>query len=370
MRLLDRYLLLEWLKALGLALAATLGLLLFMDMYSNLGDLVSDKAKLRDIFFYYGLLLPSFLPAVLPMSQLVSLLFIVGNLHRNLEITAMRAAGVSLWRIARPWWIGGAVLAVVLGWFDAVVVPSAVTSARAFRDNLHHRAMLKSHPSGEAGLVPDLTYDNGPARRRWFIDSFNTDTRVAHGIHVYEFTPDGRDTRTVLAYEGHFDTATGDWVLSQGREMKFDTTGSPMELIPFTGDRAFAELADDPARMLTLRQNAGNLSLDELRNALTQAPAGGNPALDAYAVEYYSILTKPLICLLIVGLAVPFAVAGIRTGPAVGASKAIGLFFAYYLVSGISTHLGYQHFLPSYRAAGVPIIVMLGLSLWLFRRAA
>ena len=370
MRLLDRYLLLEWLKALGLALGATLGLLLFMDMYGNLGDLIADGAKLRDIFAYYGLLLPSFLPAVLPMSQLVTLLFIVGNLHRNLEITAMRAAGLSLWRIARPWWIGGVVLAVVLGWFDAVVVPGSVTAARNYRDNLHHQAERRAHPGGEAGLVLDLTYDNGPAHRRWFIDSYSTDTGVAHGVHVYEFDKSGHDTRSVLAYEGHFDPAAHGWILSKGREMKFDETGSPMQLIPFAGERTFADLADDPAHMLTLRQNAGNLSLDELRGALLQAPAGDNPALDAYAVEYYSILTKPLICLLIVGLAVPFAVAGIRTSPAVGASKAVGLFFAYYIVAGVSTHLGNQHFLPSYLAAGMPIFIMLGMSLWLFRRAA
>jgi len=369
-RLLDRYLLLEWLKALGLALGATLAVLLLEDMYGNLGDLVSDGAHPREVVIYYGLLLPSFLPAVLPMSQLVSLLFIVGNLHRNLEVTAMRAAGLSLWRIARPLWLGGVVLAVVLAWFDAVVVPGAVTAARNFRDQLHHQAEKQHHPGGDAGLVLDLTYDNATARRRWFIDSYSSDTRIAHGVHIYEFNAKGLDTRTVLAYEGHFDPASNHWVLSRGREMRFDDTGSPMQLIPFTAERTFAEFSDDPARMLTLRQSAGNLSLDELRSALVQAPAGGNPAMDAYAVEYYSILTKPLICLLIVGLAVPFAVAGIRTSPAVGASKAVGLFFAYYIVSGVSTHLGNQHFLPSYLAAGLPIFVMLGLSLWLFRRAA
>ena len=370
MRLLDRYLLAEWLKALGLALGATLAVLLLEDMYGNLGDLVADHAHPREVIIYYGLLLPSFLPAVLPMSQLLSLLFIVGNLHRNHEITAMRAAGVSLWRIARPLWIGGAALALLLGWFDAVVVPASVKDSREFRDHLHRQAELAAHPGGEAALITQLTYDNGPLNRRWFMDSFSTDTRIAHGVHVYEFNAQGGFLRTIDAYEGHFDPAAVDWVLSQGRETYFDPNGAPKQLVPFAGDRTFAELHDDPARMLTLRQDAGRLSLDELQSALTQAPAGGNPALDAYAVEYYSILTRPLICLLAVGLAVPLAVAGVRASAMVGASKAVGLFFLYYIVSGVSTHLGSQHYLPAIAAAGLPIVVMLGLSMWLFRRAA
>jgi lipopolysaccharide export LptBFGC system permease protein LptF len=121
--------------------------------------------------------------------------------------------------------------------------------------------------------------------------------------------------------------------------------------------------------MLNLRQDPKDLSLDELGKTLTQAPSL-NAAMDSFAVQYYTILSKPLICLLIVGLAVPFAVAGVRASPMVGASKAVGLFFAYYLVTGLSTHLGDQHYLPAFAAAWAPIAAMLGLSLWLFRRAA
>ena len=79
--------------------------------------------------------------------------------------------------------------------------------------------------------------------------------------------------------------------------------------------------------------------------------------MDAFAVQYYAILVKPLICLLVVGLAVPFAVAGVRTNPMVGASKALGLFFCLLHCGGhLSSAFG-QPTLPAAAAwpPGLPV---------------
>ena len=370
MRLLDRYILFEWLKALGLALGATLGVLLLEDLYGNVGDLLSDGAKARDVVHYYGLLLPSFLPAVLPMSQLVSLLFVLGNLHRNNEITAMRAAGLSLWRISRPLWIGGAALAALLAWLDTSIVNHAVEEARTFRVNLHQTAALRKNPQAEIAVVGQLTYNNNAAHRQWFINHYSPATGVANGISVYEIDENGVNRRYVLARSGHFDAATGGWTLEGVAEILFAPDGINQPQAPKYAKKTYPEFSSDsPEQMLRLRQKPGDLSSNELKTVLDRTTTGDG-VTDAFAVEYYSMLAKPLICLLIVGLAVPFAVAGVRTSPLVGASKAIGLFFVYYLIAGISNHLGGQHYLPAILAAWMPIAIMLGLSIWFFRKAA
>ncbi|HTB64314.1 MAG TPA: LptF/LptG family permease, partial [Opitutales bacterium] len=126
---------------------------------------------------------------------------------------------------------------------------------------------------------------------------------------------------------------------------------------------------ESPAAMLNLHKDAQDLSLDELEKTITEVPAA-NPAMNSYAVEYYALLAKPFICLLIVGLAVPLAVAGVRTNALAGASQAIGWFFAYYVVAGMCTHLGNLHYLPAIVAAWLPLTAMFGVSLWLFRKAA
>ena len=76
---------------LGLVLGATLGLLLMQAMYDDFRDLLADGATAVDLAVYYMIKLPSYLSVVLPLALLVSLLYTLGQMHRNHEITALRA---------------------------------------------------------------------------------------------------------------------------------------------------------------------------------------------------------------------------------------------------------------------------------------
>ena len=368
MRLLDRYLLAEWLKIFGLTLVATLAVLLLYDLYGQLADLRSYGAHGGQVFFYFALLMPSYLPVVLPLSQLVSLLFAVGNLHRHNEIIAMRSAGLSLWRIALPLWLGGLGLAVVLWLLNASIVPWSVERARAFRENLHYNSEARGHANADAGVIPQLTYANDAQHRIWFINHFDDPSYRGLGVQIYETDSLGRDQRHVLAKEGYFDDTSGHWVLLNGRELLFDSAGQQWRNLPFD-KKDFPEFTETPTSMKILRQRPGDLSLAELRAALTLAPAAENPAMQAFAVRYNEILASPFICLIIVGLAVPFAVSGVRVNPMVSASKSVGLFFAYYVVQQLSTHLSNPEYVSPVVAAWLPMVLMLAFAVWLFRRA-
>ena len=89
----DRHLLREWLQILGLVLAATCGLLLVQVLYDDFRQLSELGARGWVLARYVAVRMPSFLTVVLPLSLLVSLLYVLGKLHRSNELTAMRAAG-------------------------------------------------------------------------------------------------------------------------------------------------------------------------------------------------------------------------------------------------------------------------------------
>ena len=105
MSLIDRYVLKEWLIAFALTLGVIVGVLILQNMYDSLPDLLRTDASFKQICLYYSLALPTYLPAILPIALLVSLLFALGNLHRNNEIIAMRASGLSLMHISRSLWV-------------------------------------------------------------------------------------------------------------------------------------------------------------------------------------------------------------------------------------------------------------------------
>jgi lipopolysaccharide export system permease protein len=89
-----------------------------------------------------------------------------------------------------------------------------------------------------------------------------------------------------------------------------------------------------------------------------------------HRIEYASIVSSPLICLIIMLIAIPFSLSGVRVNPMVGVSKAIGLLFVYYITCGIGRVLGTQQTLSPTMAAWFPNGVMLVVAFGLYRVCA
>src|SRR5258706_11063433 len=103
MRLLDPYLLRELLIPLGYCLGGFVLLIVFFDLFAQLNHFQSIKLRVGDIAEYYLVSLPSTLALVLPMALLLALLYALTNHARHHELTAIRAAGISLWRLSVPY---------------------------------------------------------------------------------------------------------------------------------------------------------------------------------------------------------------------------------------------------------------------------
>ncbi len=123
MRLLDRYLFRELLTPLAYCLG---GFLIFWnayDLFTELQEMQERKLHLLDVLEYSAAMTPEFLVTVLPIGLLLALLYTLTNHARHNEITAMRAAGVSLWRLCVPYFIVGLVMSVVLFGLNEWCVP-------------------------------------------------------------------------------------------------------------------------------------------------------------------------------------------------------------------------------------------------------
>lgn len=364
MNTIDRYILREWFLAFLLTMGVVVGLMLLEDVYDDLPDLLAYGATVGDIVRYYRLLFPSFLPMVLPVALMVSILFSLGGLHRNNEITALRAAGLSLWRISRSLWLAGAVVAGVLFLLNARWVPEAIEGARRMKDNLAYEAQAAEREPDQIGVTTGLAFLNDREGRLWFINRFSDYTVRGYGITVSRLDDAGQETARIMASEGFYEYVEGYWVLQRGRILTFDEdTGEALSSVPFD-TREFRDLTDDPALMKALRKRAKDLSFNELGAILDKMPPAEFPQARPYLVRYHVVLANPVTALIVVGIAVPFAVAGVRVNPLVGVSKAAGLFGLYFLGSNLILVLGDRGILDPVLAAWLPKCAMLAAALW------
>ena len=261
MSLLDRYILKEWIQGFVLILGLIVGILILHNMYDSLPDLLDMDARPTEIIFYYMLALPSYLPVILPIAFLVSLLFSLGNMHRNNEIIAMRASGAGLLRISRSLWLVGIVLTGFLFYLTASLVPFSVEQSRTFISNLEYKAQEETSDSKDQGLVYNLGFDNRRDRRLWFMNRFSERAWLGLGVSVFLRDENGQELGRIAASEAYFDDTEKCWVFLNGRELVFDPqTGDPLRILSFE-EKIFDTFHEDPDLMLSLHKDPKELSI-------------------------------------------------------------------------------------------------------------
>ncbi|MDX2109555.1 MAG: LptF/LptG family permease [Verrucomicrobiota bacterium] len=374
MNLVDRHIIREWLIAFALALGVILGILLLFDISDNLKDLIDFDAGAGGILRYYLTFTLTLIPAVLPIALMVSILFSLGVLHRNNEIIALRAAGLSLWRITRSLWLVGVALTLGLFYLNAHLVPWAVEETHAMMEQYSERHQATASTAAVALRSEPLSFYNDVAHRLWYINAYDKHTRKGLGVTVSQLDARQREITRIYANSASYDPLRQRWTFYNGREDGVDSDAEDPAAIADTYSldrftvRTYA-FSEDPVIMRTLEKRPKDLSFNELSTLLIQMPTDSVPQMRAYEVHYHRILANPVACLIVVGLAIPFAVAGVRTNPMVGICKAIALFALYYVVSSLSSLVGSRGLLPPALAAWVPNLLMLLTALYFSRKA-
>jgi lipopolysaccharide export system permease protein len=364
----DRHLLREWLQILGLVLAATCGLLVVQVLYDDFRTLRELGARGWVLGEYLAVTLPSFLALVLPLALLISLLYTLGTLHRANELTALRAAGVGFGRMMAPIWAVGVLCCGLSWWLNTRIVPWSVERSRELKEELQFQHDVKTLTPDRTGAAYSVAFDNQRARRMWFFNRYSKFTQHAYGVSVSELDARRHETGRIVAAEAWVEGAQGGWHFKNGRALTFSAeTGELLADQPFT-EKSVAGYDEQPDLMLLIDRRPIDLSLHELRELIDYLTGEHSPKVVDYAVRYFSLIADTLSPLIVIAIAIPFAVAGVRVNPAVGVSKSIGLFFLYYVLANLASSLATKGILEPDLAAWVPNTGLAALAAWFFAR--
>jgi lipopolysaccharide export system permease protein len=136
---LDRYIFRQLFWGL-IAVTAGLTALIWLTQSLRFVELVVNRGLSLLVFMHLtGLLIPSFIAVILPITTYVVIQFIYQRLAGDREITVMRAAGLSPFSLARPA-LAVALLATITGyWLNLLVVPETLASFREFQWEIRNK---------------------------------------------------------------------------------------------------------------------------------------------------------------------------------------------------------------------------------------
>ncbi len=359
-RILDRYILREWAKVFTLCLASFSGLLLISEAYNWIPEFINWGSSTGSVLAYLGCSVVIRVSMIVPISLLVSTVFVLSAMNRNQELAAARAAGIGMGRITAPlWWMAG-VLAGLLILLNAIWVPDALEVQSRILEREQFAAL---HAKGSA-VVPTaqadyVSFQNAKAHRFWLMTRLGLNAGQAFEISVDTFDKQGRRLRSVKADFADFKKVNGryQWTFREGRDLKFNPVDGTLISQPRFKELVLAEYDEDPEVMLLARQDPEVLSFREVARYVDQAGAAAAGRNAAYAMRYHTILAAPAICFVVVAVAIPFSVIGGRVSPMVGVAKTFGLFLAFYFASSVCNALGVSGTLPPVMAAWLPTAV-------------
>ncbi len=196
MRLLDRYLLRELILPLGICLGGFLLFWVAFDLFSELSNFQQQRAGFLQIALLYWVRLPQLLLTILPVGLLLALLYALTQHARHLELTAMRAAGVGIWRICLPYYLVGLLFSGLLLFINEVIAPDA----REREDTLRASWSDSDQATSTRAWRWNVSFFNHADVRSWSLGGLNLDTGELRQPRVALFLP--ADSHQELVAEG------------------------------------------------------------------------------------------------------------------------------------------------------------------------
>ena len=359
--LIDAYVVREFLGYLGLMLASFLVLVLIFTFFDLVGDILRTHTSMIVVLQYLLYLSPQMLYLMIPVAILVAVLVTFGLMSKANEVTALKACGVSIYRLMIPVLLVSFLLCGVQFGLDATWLPGANRKQDALRNQ------IKGHPA-QTFQLPERKWMFGKGNDIYYFQFFDPGRNEFANISVYRFDPQQFQlTQTIFARSAHWDEHIQGWVFDDGwvRDMKgSDVTRYQPFLVA-----GFKELHETPSYFKTESLQGTQMSYPELSRYIQDLQRSGYDVA-RLSVQLQKKIAYPLITIVMALLAFPFSLSVGRRGTVTGMALAISVAIVYWVSAGLLEAMGNLGQLPPMLAAWAPDILFALAGGWLLLRVA
>jgi LPS export ABC transporter permease LptG/LPS export ABC transporter permease LptF len=347
-RILDEYILREFTGMFALVLAGFVLLMIVFTFFDLVGDILRNHIALSVVGAYLLNLTPSMLYNIAPLAVLIAALVTFGVMNRNSEIVAIKATGISLYRLIIPIVTMAAVLAVVLFLFDQYYLPQANRKQEALRNQIKGRpTQTYLHPE-QKWMFGQKPLPGEPGRI-FYYEFFDPDRNEFANLSVFEFDPGTFQlTRRIFAKRVVWSRDSAGWVFENGWVR--DVEGANVRDYRTFLETSFPEIRATPDYFKKEDLQSQEMNFGQLDHYIHDLQQSGFDT-KRLSVALWHKLSYPLIAVVMAVLAIPFALSMGRRGSITGVAVAIAVALAYMVIDNLFGAMGYVNYLPAYMAA-------------------
>jgi len=352
--ILDRYIIRKYLFIFSFVVTSMLLVLAIVTFFERISSVYEHNKPLSDLLAFIWFKIPEFMQYIFPVTALTAALLCLGLLAKFNEITAMKACGISIFRIIIPILVLAGIISFCSFYIQEYIQPYSNKKAEQIWNEINER--------------PPRTYSN--IDRRWVLSRekdriyhyryFDPIAAAFSQISVFELEPESWNLkRRVYAEKGYLEEGnlglSDVWVreFAGSKTVRFDKKES-MTLARAEDSDYFQKEWKEPDQM----------SYGELRDYIREIEEKGFETIK-FRVDLNFKITFPLASFIMTLLGISFAFTMGKRGTLVGVGLSMAIAMVYWGAIGIFKSLGYVNYLSPFLAAWGPTLIFGSVGIYL-----
>jgi LPS export ABC transporter permease LptF/LPS export ABC transporter permease LptG len=347
--ILDDYLMRDFAFNFGLVVGSLVILSLIFTMFELLGDMLRPGHVSWWVMGEYLLnLTPFLLYNLAQYSVLLAVLITLGLMQRSNEVTALKATGISIYRIITPVLLVSVLVAGGLFLSDQFYLPH--TNKR--QDALLNE--IKGKPA-QTYLNPYRKWIFGQHSTIYYYQVFDSDRNQFGDLSVFQFNPKTFQLISrIYTDRANWNDGLHRWICAQGWQRSF--TGSAIHNFQTFDVATFDTVSEAPAYFKKEVKQSLEMNYEQLRRYIHDLQQSGFEVVKL-RVQLQKKIAFPVITFVMGVLAIPFALSAGKRGATAGVATAIAIAVVYTVVSGLFEAMGNISQLPPVLAAWSPDVI-------------
>lgn len=358
LRKLDKYVLVELLYPFVFGIASFSSIFIASTMLFKITQYMTKYgASLETVARMFMYNLPEVINYTFPMSMLLAALMAFGKLSGSSEIVAMKAGGISYYRIVTPVIIVGFIVSMFsMVWAEKVVPEAKAEAARILKYEIRN----STKPQEQENIV--IKTFSGKTQRLTYARSFNEKTGKMTGITIEEFQ-DGKITRIQTAQEGYW--AKGTWSIKNGNIFALDDKEGVTSSAHF--DEQNIPLNLSPKEISWEQKDPDQMTISELKAHIAILKAAGASTAKQWC-EIFMRVNIPLASLFFAIIGATLGTQKQRTSSSIGLGISIIVIFIYYAIMTLTTGLGKGGIMNPFLACAIPNMLCAAVGIYLMKK--
>jgi LPS export ABC transporter permease LptG len=355
MRLLDRYVIRNFLQVYLYCIAGFISIWLIFDISDNISTFLDEHISPFLVVRYYATQVPQVFIILLPVSLLLALLFTLGRMSRANEVVSMLTAGVSLPRVLLPL-IGMGLL--------TVAASMALNYSLAPHAEMARKTFLSEAQARPERYVAGQIFRNRTDLRTWFIQNFLPHGNTFNSVQVLQQDANDNIVTNYLATRAFYRPETKTWDLENVKVVHYDHTGNIVDEQIYPSLK-IEHWSETPFRLSSANERAEFLSLPELLEYLHFNADFPATLLAPFRTHLQYRLALPWTCLVVVWIAAPLGIGYSRRGVLSSVAAAVFLVFSMNFLVHLFLALGEGDRVSPWVAAWTPNVLFAAIGLYL-----